>query len=215
MPEQKISRKEILEAWAAAGRPCSRQYLSKLVERGMPETSIADATKWRDENASRREGPPKPGAKKKAPVEEGKRGRGRPRKNPHIVAPTGDSLLDALNSAISVQQMAYAQVTDAVALKKTTTLAPLVSIHNKALEARFSAETMYRKELESRGLLVDKQAITEKCRRCLDTVLRRMRKLPNEAGPQCNEQEPLKATAILQRSVDEIISAGMGALRDL
>ena len=67
----------------------------------------------------------------------------------------------------------------------------------------------------SREEIVEKPIIVEGVRRSLEPVLRRLNKLAGECGPQCNEHEPLKAVAILQRQVDEIKKAVHDALTAL
>lgn len=59
-------------------------------------------------------------------------------------------------------------------------------IYLATLKNRFMAERMAREELERRKVLVNKQHIVDYCRRLLDAVLKRLRRLPDETGPQCN-----------------------------
>lgn len=77
------------------------------------------------------------------------------------------------------------------------------------------AERMAREELERRKVLVNKQHIVDYCRRLLDAVLKRLRRLPDETGPQCNPQNPLMGYEVLKRAVDAVLEAGLNALRDL
>ena len=51
--------------------------------------------------------------------------------------------------------------------------------------------------------------------RLLDAVLKRLRRLPDETGPQCNPQNPLMGYEVLKRAVDAVLEAGLNALRDL
>ncbi|MGI8957937.1 MAG: hypothetical protein ACR2II_13640 [Chthoniobacterales bacterium] len=80
----------------------------------------------------------------------------------------------------------------------------MIAVHTKAVEARLATEKFCREEMERRGLLVLKSEITDRCRRLMDKVLRRLNKLPGEGGPQCNPTEALMAVTVLQRMVDEI-----------
>lgn len=57
--------------------------------------------------------------------------------------------------------------------------------------------------------------IVEPCRRAIHAMSKRLRRLPQESGPLCNAQEPLRAVAILQRAADEILLAGQQALTEL
>ncbi len=74
------------------------------------------------------------------------------------------------------------------------------------------AETSYREEMERRGLLVDKGAIIELTRRVMDSVQRRLKKLPQERGPECSPENPLVAVGILETEVNSIIETGRKAL---
>lgn len=64
-------------------------------------------------------------------------------------------------------------------------------------------------------VLVNKHEICERIRRRMEAVLERLRRLPQESGPQCNPAQPHMALAILQRAVDEILLTGQKALTDL
>lgn len=129
-------------------------------------------------------------------------------------ADTGDTLQDVLQDCIAVHQTAFIAYQNAACEGSPTTSARL-SEFNKAAQNRLEAEKAYREELERRGLLVLKSDITDRCRRTLDAIARRVKKLPNEQGPQCNEQEPLKAVRILQRAVDGVLKAANDALHGL
>ena len=121
---------------------------------------------------------------------------------------TGDSLLDALNASIYVSGAAFDLLQEAMHAKDTPALSPLISIHNRAIQMRFKAETAHWVELERRKVLVNAQELTDPCRRCLETVIRRLRKLAAESGPQCNPDDPIRAVTILERAVAEVIEAG-------
>ena len=185
----------------------TRQMVAKLKKRGMPINSLKAAARWRGEQQLKRV------ASNAKTAEMRTTGKGRPPK-PKKPSNTGDSLLDALNNTITVADDAFMAYQRAVAGNLSTQSARL-SEHNKAVEARLKAEKLYREELERRNILVPKAVILESCRRCLDAVLRRLKKLPMEQGPQCNPQEPLMATTILEREINEIIAVGQKALKGL
>ncbi len=125
---------------------------------------------------------------------------------------TGDKMLDALNAARNVQERASEEYEKAMCSGSYTRVSPLLHVHTKALEARFMAEEKYREELERRGELVDKAIIIEMTRRVMDAVLRRLKKLPQEKGPECNPQNPIIAVSILEAEVNNIIATGRTAL---
>jgi glutamate-1-semialdehyde aminotransferase len=149
---------------------------------------------------------------KRASVQAARR-RGRPTK-PHKPANTGDTLNDVLQDCIAVHQTAFVAYQNAACQELTSTSARL-SEFNKAAQNRLEAEKSYREELERRGILVLRADIVDHCRRAIDTIARRVKKLPAEQGPQCNELEPLKAVRILQRAVDEILKAADATLHNL
>lgn len=103
---------------------------------------------------------------------------------------SSDSLRDALDNAITVQERAFIQVDKAI-INGASSMSALLHVHTKALEARFMAEKAYREEMERRGLLIDKQKVTDLCRRAMDAVLRRLKKLPGERGPECNPENAI------------------------
>ena len=77
------------------------------------------------------------------------------------------------------------------------------------------AEKLAREEMERREVLVNKYDASAMVRRLVDAVLRRLRRLPDEYGPQCNPQDPVMAYNILQDAVNEILLAGQEAIRGL
>lgn len=144
---------------------------------------------------------------------EGTKPRGRPM-IPKKPSKTGDSLLDALNNAITVSDRAFEVFEKAVCGHKIGAMSTLLSVHNKAAEARVKLEKAYREEQERRGILVDKQVMLEICRRTMEPVLRRLKKLGSETGPECIGDDPLKSVKIIDIAVAKIIAIGRQALED-
>jgi hypothetical protein len=119
-----------------------------------------------------------------------------------------------LHNAIAAADDAFGDY-QAARLAHSMEKSSALSIHNKALDQRFKAEKAYREEQERRNILVPRQEIIEICRRAMDQVLRALRKLPTETGPQCNPTDALLARSILEREVNKIISIGHKALTEL
>jgi hypothetical protein len=113
---------------------------------------------------------------------------------------TGDSLLDGLNGAILASNYALERFLEASANNPITAGARLTE-YTRALTMRFTAETTYRKEQERRNVLVDKSKIMQVCRMAIEAVKRRAQRIPNETGPQCNPDNPLLATKVLEREM--------------
>jgi len=183
--------------------------VGQLVKQGCPLNSIRAADLWRKSRGQKRA----PTNKTIAANLQQRGKRGRP-KNPRKPSRTGDSLLDALNNAIAIADDAFADYQDARVTDNKLERRSLLAEHSKALEVRMTTEKAYREEQERRNILVPRQEIIEVCRRALDQVLRALRKLPLETGPQCNPTDALLAKTILEREVNKIISIGRRALTE-
>jgi len=192
---------EIANHWGV-----SRPRASKLVKEGCPTNSLKAADLWRENRGRKREAPK---SKLGKFADEPKR-KGRPQ-TPRKPAKTGDSLLDALNNAIAVADGAFEDY-EYARVHKLGSRSIRLSEHNKAIDSRLKAEKAYREEMERRKILVPIQEAVDMCRRTMDPVLRRLKKLPQESGPQCNPQDALTAVRILEAEVNTIIGIGRKAL---
>lgn len=198
----------------------SKARVIGLRREGMPVDTIKAAALWRSRQVLRRS--PTNGRNKgttrnvdPASLQPGKKvPKRRWKLTRSALSRTGDSLADSLADAITIAQDAFEAYQEAK-MDQSVTMSSRLSEFNKALEGRQKAERLYREEMERRQLLVLKTEITERCRRCLEPVLRLLRKLPVEVGPQCNEQDPLKATKILQIATDKILLSGQQAMKGL
>jgi hypothetical protein len=172
---------------------------------GMPVKSLRAAELWRKARGDKRVAV---NAKSSARLPKGKRGRPRKKSAP---ADTGDTLKDSLMDAIRISKDAFLAYQDADLNEKS----PRLSEFNKALNGRQVAERLYREELQARSILVPRAAIVESCRRAMDVMLRRLKKLPNETGPQCEGQEAVNIVTILQKAVNDILVSGQRAMNEL
>jgi hypothetical protein len=228
-----VTQKGIAQRW---GVSCVRVH--QLVKKGCPTTSYAAADKWREAHPPKQIAVNKkvPAQKGKAPTKTAKaptkpsrinpraaeksrkattkpvgRSKGPPEPEkpalPPIPVESGDSLLDGLNAAIHAHKVSHILFDHACRMDSHMISARL-SEHTRALTARFTAEESYRKEMQIRGVLVDKGIVFQSARQAIEAVLKRLRRLPIEVGPQCNPQESLRATKILQKAVDEIALVG-------
>ena len=198
------SQTQIAKHWGV-----SQPYVAKLVKKGCPTNSLRAADDWRDANARHR-------APSNAQPENWQPGKGRPTKPGARSKPakTDDSLRDALQNTITIADNAFEAYEDA-RLAESSAMSARLSEHNKAIDCRLRAERQYREEQERRGLLVLKSEITEICRRCMEAVLTRLKKLPNERGPQSNSPDSLRAVRILEAEVNSIIAIGREAINAL
>ena len=178
----------------------------------MPVHSLRAAMMWRSRQTLQRAPTNAKGSCKFAVV---KLGRGRRLRSPVKPSNTGNTLEDARNDAITMNKCAFALFDEARSTGDDRILPHYMRIYSASLQLRLKSEKLAREEAERRGVLVNKHEICEKIRRCLDAVLKRLRRLPQETGPQCNPAQPHMALAILQHAVDEILLTGQKALRDL
>ncbi len=210
-----ISKSALARHWGLA-----RQTVMERVKQGCPLNSIRAADHWLEHRKLKRAPTTGPNVCKFAvgetePLEpiDGVKRRGRPG-TPNQPSRSSDSLRDALDNAITVQERAFIQVDKAI-INGASSMSALLHFHTKALEARFMAEKAYREEMERRGLLIDKQKVTDLCRRAMDAVLRRLKKLPGERGPECNPENAIMAVGILTAEVNSIIATGKKAFDTL
>lgn len=223
----------------------TKMHAGRLVKRGCPLTSLKAAKLWRDANppkraATNRKTPApeiKPATKTaKAPTKSPRINPkatekslkattepvGRSKAPPKVEKPalppklvkSGDSLLDALNGAIMASDYALEKLMDAMANSPFTAGARL-SEYSRALTVRMTTEVTWRKEQERRNVLVDKAKIMQLARMSIEAMKRRAQRIPNEAGPQCNPQEPLVATKVLEREMAALMRIGAKELDGL
>lgn len=184
----------------------SRPRVSQLMAEGCPNTSIEAVEQWRTETGFKRV--PTNNQTSKFADDPPRKGR---KRTPQKPSNTDDSLKDALNNAIAVSNGAFIDYEDA-RVNRLATRSVRLSEHNKAVEMRLKAEKAYREELERRKLLVPIQEATDMCRRTMEPVLRRLKKIPQEVGPQCNPQDALTAVRILEAEINGVIAIGRKAL---
>lgn len=187
----------------------SQARVVQLIALGMPKNSLKAADRWRAERGTGKRAPTNKTSKfADEPDEPKTRGRPKIAKQP---SRTGDSLLDALLNSIAVADGAFEDY-EYARVNKLGSRSVRLSEHNKAIDSRLKAEKAYREELERRRLIIPISEATDMCRRTMEPVLRRLKKLAQEAGPQCNPQDPLKAVKILESEVNAIIATGRRAL---
>ena len=185
----------------------SKSRAGQLKDLGIPVHYFEAARKWRASQPIKR-GPTNAQAAK---LQSAKTGRP---KAPKKLSKTGDALAGILKNTIATAEAAFESYhADAVAGEPSQ--AVLLANHSRAAEAVAKIERMVREEMERRDILVSKSVITDACRRAMDAMLRRLRRLPDETGPQCEGHEAIKIVKIPQNPVNEIMLAGRKAMLDL
>ena len=81
----------------------------------------------------------------------------------------------------------------------------LLSIHNKAVEALFTAETAYRDELERRRILIPLAEAMGEARRGFEIILQRLKVLPQNVSSLCNPADPAQAITALESECTTIL----------
>lgn len=183
----------------------SRTRVREFISEGCPRDSYEAADAWRENRVLKRLPTNQPANLQDEPLAKGKKQKTRK------PARTSDSLHDALQNAIKVSEGAFEDYENA-RVNKLATRSIRLAEHSRAVDMRLKAEKAYREELERRKLLVPIQDAIDMCRRTMDPVLRRLKKIPQEVGPQCNPQEALKAVSILELEINNVISIGRKAL---
>jgi hypothetical protein len=81
-----------------------------------------------------------------------------------------------------------------------------LSIHTKAVEARFRAESAYRDERERRKILIPLAEAMEVARRGYDVIIQRLKALPQNVAPRCNPTDPHRAMTVLESECTAILA---------
>ena len=194
----------------AAHLGVSQARVVQLIGLGMPKNSLKAADRWRAERGTGKRAATNSKTSKFADEPDEPKTMGRP-KSAKQPSRTGDSLLDALLNSIAVADGAFEDY-EYARIHRLGTRSVRLSEHNKAIDSRLKAEKAYREELERRRLIVPIQEAMDVCRRTMEPVLRRLKKIPAEVGPQVNPQDALTAVKILEGEVNAVIAIGRKAL---
>jgi len=201
------------------------------VKQGCPTNTFAAADKWRAERGQLRppthqpsKGKKKSEPEKVAPVSksksklkkrmESKEEPGPPPKIPDEPLKTGDTVTDTLNQVVYMTDLASDKVLEAMRGNSPAVSARMIE-YCRMVEAKLKVEKASREELVRRGTLINQFDILATCRAALESVLKRLRRVPIELGPQCNPTNPLESTKILEREMNSIMTAAAKVIRDL
>jgi hypothetical protein len=191
----------------------SRAYIAKLVKKGMPLDSFEAANLFRETHASKRattspvqiakqleeeknDGSPKASTRRNEYFR---------RKLAQAHRPSERYLDDALFAAIQASNEAFRLLQEAMIEGRDSVISARVSVHNKALEARFKAESAYREELERRRMLIPLGEAMEIARRGYEVILQRLKALPQNVAPRCNPTDPSRAITVLESECTAIL----------
>jgi hypothetical protein len=203
-----ITKADLARRWKV-----SHQYISKLVAKGMPLDSFEAASLWREAHASSKASTnPRQIAKQLAEEESEVSATASRRRKKYFKPrrkgadfPTDASLDDALFAAIQASDEAFRLLQEAMIEGKDSQISARLSVHNKALEAQFLAERLYREELERRRVLIPLAEAQDIARKGYEVILARLMAHPQNVAPRCNPQDPHHAMKILEEAVAAII----------
>jgi hypothetical protein len=201
----------------------SHQYISKLVKRGLPLSgSVEDANVWREVNASSKASTsPRQIAKRLAEEKSDASPTARPRCKRHLKenlngnnSRSDDRLSDALDSTIQAQGEAWRLLQEAMVEGRDSKITVRLSIHNKAVEARFKAEQSHREELERRRILIPLAEAKDISRKGYDIILSRLAALPQNLAVRCNPTNPHLAMEVLEVECNATLAEAQRAYAD-
>src|SRR6266481_5419236 len=190
----------------------SHQYISKLVKKGMPLTTFEAADQFREAHAN-----------SKPPTNPTRIARTINEQHPHVSLsnepqqpvcrhrsnPAEHSSESALNMAVvnsrRTADEAWRLLYEAMIEGRASKIQVLLSIHNKAVDALFTAETAYRDELERRRILIPLTEAMGEARRGYEIILQRLRVLPQNVASLCNPADPARAITALEFECSAIL----------
>ena len=211
------SRREIARDWGGV----AKSYVDRCVARGCPTESLEAAREWRKNNASRRAPTdPKSLARQIAEERDDDSSEARQRRKEFLENKPDGATLPSLPSLPPGDPLEFARARCQLSAdkawglleeamldpEKTSTLAMLVAIHNKAIEALVKTETMIREELERRNVLIALTVAEDMARKGYHVMISRLTALPQNIGPRLAGRTPHDATEILQHETTGIIS---------
>ena len=120
---------------------------------------------------------------------------------------SGGALERALRNTHQAADEAWRLLSEAMIESRTSKIQVLLSIHNKAVEALFTAESAYREELERRKILIPLAEAMEMARRGYTVILERLKTLPQNVAPLSNPADPERAITAIECECTGIVSA--------
>jgi hypothetical protein len=202
------SQREIAKDWQ-----CAHSYIAKCVNNGCPTDSFESARAWRKLHASKRATTsPKQLAKLVLQEKDDDSSDAREHRKEFLNdrpegtrLPLDTSLEDALVNARQAAAEAWRLLSESMTANQDDLIGVRLSVHNKALEALFRAESAYREELERRRILIPLAEAMETARRGYQVILQRLKALPQNVAPRCNPADPNRAMTVLESECTAIL----------
>ena len=118
----------------------------------------------------------------------------------------GSTLETAVMNAHRAADEAWRLLHEAMIEGKASKIHVLLSIHNKAVDALFTAESAYREELERRRILIPLTEAMGEARRGYEIILQRLKVLPQNVVSLCNPADPARAITALESECTAILA---------
>jgi hypothetical protein len=203
----------------ARARGVSHQYISKLTKKGMPLTSFEAADLWREAHASSKASTNSIRIAQVLDEESGQPSIDRPPRKRLSKNDVWDAerasentLANALMNARHAADEAWRLLREAMIEGRASKIQVFLSIHNKAVEARFGAETAYREELERQKILIPLAEAQSMTRKILGVIVSRLTALPQNVASRCNPTNPHVAMAVLEDECVAILKDAQQAI---
>jgi hypothetical protein len=202
------SQREIAKDWQ-----CVPSYVAKCVKNGCPSDSFESARAWRKLHATKRATTsPKQLAKLVLEEKDDDSPEAREHRKQFLKdrpegtrLPSDTPLEDHLLNARQAAAEAWRLLSEAMTANQDDLIGVRLSVHNKALEALFKAESAYREELERRRMLIPLGEAMEIARRGYEVILQRLKALPQNVAPRCNPTDPNRAMTVLESECTAIL----------
>jgi hypothetical protein len=203
----------------ARAREVSHQYISKLVKKGMPLSTFEAADLWREAHASSK--PPTNPTRIAQMMDEEVLHDSCPDKSPQRLSkekinrtkqPSGSTLEIALSNARHAADEAWRLLGEAMIEGRASKIQVLLSIHNKAVEALFTAESAYREELDRQKILIPLSEAQSMTTKVLGVIVSRLNALPHNVASRCNPTNAHIALSVLEDECASILKDAQQAL---
>jgi hypothetical protein len=203
------SQREIAKDWQ-----CAHSYVAKCVKNGCPTDSFESARAWRKLHASKRATTsPKQLAKLVLQEKNDDSPDAREHRKEFLKdrpegtrLPSDTPLEDALLNAQQAAAEAWRLLSESMTANQDDLIGVRLSVHNKAPEALFRAESAYREELKRRRILIPLAEAMETARRGYQVILQRLKALPQNVAPRCNPTDPNRAMTVLESECTAILA---------
>lgn len=194
----------------------SHQYVSKLVKRGMPLTSVQAAQSWRDTYARQRP-PTDPKQLQILHVDEDvakDNGNAKRRRRASVLLqkclnrllPSEDSLEFPLACSRQIERAAHILFQQALKERRESKIIAAFRNYNAALDARLKIEQWYRNEADYRHQLIPMEEVRLLMCKGLNVIISRLVAFPEKVGPTCNPEAPAHAMAVLRDECTNVIA---------